>query len=139
MKIIALLFLVLIPSLSFAQDKANALSGWEIGIVFSPDFYLNSSTISTDDYSGYEILPSAFNYTTGLQGTFSIANKTDVGIGLQYSNKDYNGLIYCHTCDFIFEIEEQNIKQRFIDIPVFIRQHIIQKKDWIEYRSWNNL
>ncbi|TRX48070.1 PorT family protein [Fulvivirga sp. M361] len=126
-KLITLL-LVFTTIASFSQDSPLPLGRWKIGLVFSPDTYFGSPTILTDRYSGHEIETSEFTFTTGIIGLFTVNPKLDIGSGISYSKKDVSGLPFCHVCDFGFPIEEQVLKQRFVEIPLFIRYRILNNK-----------
>lgn len=123
-----LLLLLFTTITGFSQDNPVPPGKWKIGLVFSPDSYLGSPTILTDSHSGHEIETSEFTFTTGIIGLFTVNPKFEIGSGVTYSKKDFSGLPFCHVCDFGFPIEQQVLKQRFVEIPLFIRYRILNNK-----------
>lgn len=126
---LATIFLVFTTLTCFSQAEEQRHSPWRVGLIFSPDFYLTSSNVSTGFHIRHEIEPLEFTFTTGIISLFAVTPALDIGAGLAYSKKDYSGTISCHVCDFGFKIEPQTaIRQRFVEIPLFIRYGIINNR-----------
>src|SRR5690606_11424108 len=102
---------------------------WKIGFMFSSDFY-TSARVNTESggYVGYILDDSKYNFTTGLTGQYKIAPKLDIGLGITFSKKSFNADWFCHTCDIIGSTPTVPIELQFIEIPVFMRLYIIDKK-----------
>lgn len=123
--------IILLSSLTgICQTKAQGLSKLKVGLMYSPDIYLNLNTITTADSKEYPIKDTEFNFTTGIVGQMEINSKLDVTTGLSYSKKDITSLVYCVGCHYIalYFPEPELIKQRYIEIPIGMRYHFVDKK-----------
>jgi hypothetical protein len=101
---------------------------WKIGLTFSSDNYLHATSIPMGQYTGYHLAPSGPNYTPGLMGLFALKRKLDLGTGATYFKKEYTGTYYCHTCDFLVMVKPEPIKQSYLEVPLFARYYIFDKK-----------
>jgi len=127
MKNLIVLSLVLATLTGISQTDNDKQDKWKIGITMSPDIFLNSTSLTTGELSGYDLKLSGFHYTIGFIGLLAIKPKLYIGTGISFSQKDFSGTYYCHVCDFISQGPE-TIKQRFIEIPLFVRYNIVDKK-----------
>ncbi len=127
MKLLPTLLLALYGATAFAQSNGSS-DGWKIGLNFSPDQYLNSTELQTSEYTGYELQPAGFSYTTGATLQREIAPSIDVGAGIGVSRKGYAGTFYCHTCDFGFAPQPEPIIQWYKEAEVNARYRFIDKK-----------
>jgi hypothetical protein len=114
--------------MGFSQDKVDNKGNWSIGITFSPDNYFKSTSILTGSEIGYQLEPSGFDFSSGLVGLYSIESKFDIGLGIDYSQKGFTGTFYCSTCDFLTAPQPEKLSQQFIEIPLFVRYNILNKK-----------
>ena len=128
MKTFLISILILSSLTGYCQDKTDNKGNWNVGITFSPDNYFKSTSILTGSDIGYHLEPSGFSFTSGLVGLYSIESKFDIGSGIDYSQKDYSGTFYCSLCDFLTTPEPEPIFQQFIEIPLFVRYNILDKK-----------
>jgi len=128
MKTFLISILILSSLTGYCQDKTDNKSNWNVGITFSPDNYFKSTSISTGSEIGYRLNPSGFSFTTGFVGLYSIESKFDIGAGIDYSQKAFSGRSYCNLCDFLIPPKPEPIFQRFIEIPLFLRYNILDKK-----------
>jgi hypothetical protein len=128
MKAFLISFLILSSLTGFCQDKVNNKGNWNFGIAFSPDIYFNSKSIYTGSESGYHLDPSGFSFTSGIVGLYSFESKFDIGSGINYSQKAFSGTYYCSVCDFLIAPKPEPISQQFIEIPLFVRYNILDKK-----------
>ena len=128
MKNIILLLVILLSLTATSQTEKDKPDKWKIGLTMSPDIYLNSTSLTVGDGTwGYNLKPTGFNYTIGFNAQLIIKPKLAIGTGITYSQKKFLGHYYCHVCDPFFPTYEL-MKQRFIEIPLFVRYNIIDKK-----------
>ena len=128
-KNIILFPLILLSLTATSQTDKGKQDKWKIGLTMSPDIFLNSTSL-TYGYSsdGYNLKPTGFNYTIGVIGQLIIRPKLAIGAGISYSQKNFLGNYYCHVCDFWAGDAHELMKQRFIEIPLFVRYNIVDKK-----------
>lgn len=133
-KIITIIFLLL-PLLTYSQDSDTTVRHWTISMTFSPDFYFSKGVLQLSEYTGYNMQPEYFNYSTGITVTYKINSKFLLGTSLTYSNKDMQGKYYCQTCYFVEEPEPEKIKFRFAGFPIFVQYYFIQKNPAMYFTS----
>ncbi len=116
---------------AFCQTEPVKQDKWKLGIAFSPDVYLIPSDFSEGNYVGYDLNRSPFKFSTGIIASLAVKPKIDIGTGIIFSKKDFSGTGYCHVCmsDFIYMPPQPvTIKQRYLEIPVFVQYNILNKK-----------
>jgi hypothetical protein len=130
MKIPFTLVLLLGTLTVLSQNNSENIDKWKVGVTFSPDYYITSSNISLTQETGYgSVDPSRFNFTSGLSAEWSFNSHFEIGSGINYSRKDLSTIYYCNVCNYEFWYPyKESVKLRFIEIPVFIRYKILDKK-----------
>ncbi|MGC1391470.1 MAG: outer membrane beta-barrel protein [Bacteroidales bacterium] len=122
--------ILLLSTLTILCQTNSKNSGkWEVGVTIAPDIYFNSESFSLTEETGfYSIEASGFNFTSGLIGEWSFNSKFDIVSGINYSRKDFSGRYYCNVCEFLTIPEREPMNVRLVEIPVFVRYNIFDKK-----------
>lgn len=122
MKKVVLFFFLIFQLSMYAQDNAK----WSIGFDFSIDDLSISGSRSGLDYiitdggiNGYSVNFNQFNYNLGFNTNYQINEKISLSSGILFSNKDFSGVYICPACGLTTSVT-QNIKQRFLTIPISI-------------------
>lgn len=128
MKFLTAFCFLLCSTALVAQTDNMATDGWKFGGTFSPDMYLNSSSLETSEHTGYSLEPAGFSYTAGLTVQREVASRLDVGVGVGYSQKQYSGVFYCAVCDFFQAPVPEPIKLTYTEVQVNTRYRFIDQK-----------
>jgi hypothetical protein len=128
MKAFLISILILSSLTGFCQDKLDNKGSWNVGMTFSQDIYFNSKTIPTGSETGFSLDPSGFSFSSGFVGLYTTKSKFDIGSGINYSQKVFSETYYCNVCDFLMAPTPNTISQHFIEIPLFVRYNILDKK-----------
>ena len=103
----------------FSQDEKK----WAIEFATSVDRYFieidHYERFSTSAVTGFSLDKQKLNYTLGLSVLRNLNTKMTIGVGLQYSNRDFEGHCYCDVCDKV-AIFNESINVNFMEIPTFL-------------------
>jgi hypothetical protein len=111
------------------QTNSENKGKWKVGVTISPDTYFDSKSFSLTKETGFgSVDASSSNFTSGLVGEWSFNSRFDIGSGINYSRKDLSGRYYCNVCEFLIIPSREPLKVRFVEIPVFVRYHILDKQ-----------
>lgn len=137
---------------AWGQTETKKQSKWKIGLTFCPDIALrasyNENNIYLRDGDGYgsygyymdspgfnfnsaqrfNFYNIGINFTAGLIGQITITPKLDIGTGIAYSKKDYLGRYHYVSYYSPLYAPSERIKQRFIEIPLYVRYNILGNK-----------
>lgn len=123
MKKIHLILVILIGIYAQGQDTLTKQTPkFRIGIFTSADFNLADKNYPTSSETGFVANYNHFNYSVGFTGEYSLTEKLSLNTGLNYSNKHFTGLLYCHVCD-LFSVPTTTRLQYF-EIPISVRFYL---------------
>jgi hypothetical protein len=123
-----LVFLLCSTSALYGQATSETRNQLTVGLSFSPGMYMNATSISEYDYIGYEVDPSGFTFSTGITAHMALNRRFDFGAGLLYSQKNYISTFYCYVCAYFGVEQPEPVKERIIEIPLFARYNLLDKK-----------
>lgn len=127
MKNTILLFLIFIFSLNLqSQDKLE--SKLKIGVSTSYDKNLANTIVNFSTNTGYLIDYNKVNYSFGLNLEYQLKSDIAISTGINYSNKDFTGVYFCHNCDFGFFPQPETVQFRFIEMPIAIKYYFLPNR-----------
>lgn len=119
---LSLIFLLI--SISLIAQSTNVL----IGVEFSEDHISGESYLSNSNgLPGSSILRNEYNYTIGVNLTFTKTSNWELKTGIHFTNKDYNSSFYCINCLSII-MQPELRQQRFLTVPLLLGYRNHEKK-----------
>lgn len=125
MKKIYFAFIVIFSFCAQGQDTLTKhKSKLRIGVFTSVDFNLAEKNYPTSAHSGFDAIYNHFNYSAGFTGEYLLTEKISFNTGLNYSNKHFTGLPYCHVCDYLIPPPPRTVRLQYFEIPISVRIYI---------------
>ena len=110
-----------------ALKAQNSPNNFRFGVTASIDKNLSSETMAFDQYTGYSADYDKINYRLGLNLGYQLKQKFSINTAIEYSNKDFTRIYFCHVCDFSV-LPSEDIDFRFIEVPLSVRYYLLPNK-----------
>ena len=123
---ILICFFLIGTLVSNAQEVSA--SKFKLGLHYAYDNNLSSERTETANFEGYNNNYNQHNFTLAISAEFLLSQNFAFVSGVNYSKKDLTSTYFCDVCTLTFTPQAQEIKFRFVELPLKGRYYFNLKK-----------